>query len=77
MNCKKLFDIIEELNDRYVDVWEDICNIESQTIDKAGVDAVSAYLIALAKEHPWQIEVVPMERAGDAVCITMNPDAEG
>ena len=77
MKCEKLFQIIDELNESYIDIWEDICNIESQTIDKAGVDAVSAYLIALAKEHPWKIEVVPMERAGDAVCITMNPDAEG
>ena len=77
MKCEKLFEIIDELNDRYVDVWEDICNIESQTIDKEGVDAVSAYLIALAKEQGWKIEVVPMERAGDAVCITMNPDAKG
>lgn len=77
MKCEKLFEIIDELNDRYVDVWEDICNIESQTIDKAGVDAVSAYLINIAKEQGWEIEVVPMEKAGDAVCITMNPTAPG
>ena len=77
MKCEKLFEIIDSLNDRYVDVWEDVCNIESQTIDKAGVDEGGRYFIALAKEHGWRIEVVPMEKAGDAVCITMNPDAAG
>ncbi len=77
MKCQKLFEIIDELNDRYVDIWEDICNIESPTDDKAGVDAVSAYLINIARQHGWTVETVPVERAGDAVCITMNPDAPG
>ena len=77
MKCEKLFQIIDELNESYIDIWEDVCNIESQTADKAGVDEVGKYFIRLAEKHGWKIEVVPMERAGDAVCITMNPDAEG
>lgn len=77
MKCEKLFEVIDALSDRYVDIWEDVCNIESPTAHKAGVDAVGNYLIALAKEHGWEIEVLPCEKAGNAVCITMNPDAEG
>lgn len=77
MKCEKLFQMIDELNESYIDIWEDVCNIESQTADKAGVDEVGRYLIRLAEKHGWEVEVVPMERAGDAVCITMNPDAKG
>lgn len=77
MKCEKLFDIIDSLNEQYIDIWEDVCNIESQTADKAGVDEVGRYLIRLAEKHGWKVEVIPMERAGDAVCITMNPDAKG
>ena len=77
MKCEKLFQIIDELNESYIDIWEDVCNIESQTIDKAGVDEVGRYFIRLAEKHGWTVETVPMERAGDAVCITMNPNAKG
>ena len=77
MKCEKLFQIIDELNESYIDIWEDVCNIESQTIDKAGVDEVGRYFIRLAEQHGWTVETVPMERAGDAICITMNPDAKG
>ena len=77
MKCEKLFQIIDELNESYIDIWEDVCNIESQTADKAGVDEVGRYFIRLAEKHGWAVETVPMERAGDAVCITMNPNAKG
>ena len=77
MKCEKLFQIIDELNESYIDIWEDVCNIESQTADKAGVDEVGRYFIRLAEKHGWTVETVPMERAGDAVCITMNPNAKG
>ncbi|MBE6778708.1 MAG: M20 family metallopeptidase [Ruminococcaceae bacterium] len=71
------FEAVEALYDRYVAVWEDICNLESPTEDKAAVDRVSAYIIGIAREHGWQVEVCPQAEAGDAVCITMNPHAPG
>lgn len=72
-----LFSAVDGLYERYLSVWEDICNLESPTENKAAVDAVGAYFIALAARHGWQVEVCPQERAGDAVCITMNPQAPG
>ena len=77
MKCKELFAKIDELNDKYVGMWEDVCNIESPTDYKMGVDAVGAYFIAEAKKHGWKIETLPVEVSGDVVCITMNPDADG
>ncbi len=73
---KKLFDTIDSLNGKYLDIWEDICNIESPTDSKAGVDSVNDYIIALAKERGWMIERKAMEIPGDVVCITMNPESE-
>lgn len=76
MKCEKLFETIDTLYDSYLQVWEDVCNIESPTRNKAGVDAVSAYFIAMAQERGWQVETVDCAPAGDAVCITLNPDAD-
>ena len=75
MQCDALFKKIDELNDFYISVWEDVCNIESPTKHKEGVDAVGNYFIALAKERGWDIDVLELETAGNAVCITLNPDA--
>ena len=38
---------IERLQQKYISIWEDVCNIESQTNDKIGVDKVGKYFIAL------------------------------
>jgi len=76
MNCKELFEKIDELNNKYVSVWEDICNIESPTDFKEGVDAVGKYISDMANARGWKVEVIKQERAGDIVCITLNPDAK-
>ena len=38
MNCRTLFEKIDELQAHYLDVLEELCNIESCTDDKVGVD---------------------------------------
>ena len=77
MVCEKLFEKIDELNDKYLDVLEDICNIESPTSFKEGVDAVGSYIIKIAEEKGWKVEKSVQSVAGDAICITMNPEATG
>ena len=72
---KNLFNEIEKLKGKYIKVWEDVCNIESPTKDKAGVDKVGEYFINLAKEQGWEVEVFEQPVAGNVVCITMNPNA--
>ncbi|MBQ6823276.1 MAG: M20/M25/M40 family metallo-hydrolase [Clostridia bacterium] len=74
---QKLFDEIKSLQPTYRKIWSDVCNIESPTEYKKGVDACGLYLAETAKARGWQVEVEPMEGAGDVVCITMNPDAQG
>lgn len=73
MKCKKLFQIIEKQYPSYIPVWEDICNIESPTCCKEGVDAVGQYISNLAASHGWKVEKYPQPVSGDVICITMNP----
>ncbi|MBQ2967498.1 MAG: M20/M25/M40 family metallo-hydrolase [Clostridia bacterium] len=76
MKCKNLFEQIDFLESQYIKVWEDICNIESPTRDKQGVDNACAYLIQMAKERGWTIEVQENDVAGNVVCITMNGESD-
>lgn len=73
----KIFASIDELYDEYVGVWEDVCNIESPTDYKEGVDRVAAYVADKARALGFEVEIFPQPVAGDALCITMNPEAKG
>lgn len=75
MASDKLFHTIDALQEAYLSVWEDVCNIESPTYDKAGVDAVGNYFIAVAKKHGWDVSVFERPTLGNVVTITMNPHA--
>ena len=72
----KLFSIIDDLNDEYVKIWEDICNIESPTHYKAGIDAVGEYFIRYANARGWKVDVFEQPVAGNVVTITMNADVD-
>ncbi len=69
-----LFKKLNDIENEYIDFWKDICNIESPTEYKAGVDAVGKYIIQKAKERGWKIEVQNQKISGNAICITMNAD---
>ena len=73
---QELFGIIDTLEQEYVKIWEDVCNIESPTHYKEGVDAVGRYFIRYAQERGWKIDVFEQERAGNVVTVTMNADVD-
>ena len=75
MTFDALFTKIDELYPKYLQVWKDVCEIESPTADKAGVDAVGDYFEAFAKEKGWRVDRKHQVEAGDVLCITMNPEA--
>lgn len=74
MANEQLFTLIDSLAEEYIQVWEDLCNIESPSACKEGVDAVGNYCIAIANKKGWQVDVCQQEVSGNAVCITLNPD---
>lgn len=75
MKCSAIFDCIDFLNEKYIKVWEDVCNIESPTKFKAGVDACGEFFAEMARERGWKVEYFRQPAAGDIVDITLNPDA--
>lgn len=75
MQCEKLFNLIDELNEEYLNILEDVCNIESPTLNKEKVDEVGDYFIKMAEQKGWKTEVLKQEIAGNVVCITLNPNA--
>ncbi len=66
---------ISELNEKFVKVWEDVCNIESPTNYKEGVDKVANFFADMASKRGWKVEWSKQDTAGDVVCITLNPDS--
>ncbi len=77
IKCSELFKRIDELEKEYIDFWVDICNIESPTEYKEGVDKCGQYIIDKAKNRGWKVDVQKQAVSGDAICITINPDAKG
>ncbi len=75
MSHKKLFSIIDSLNDEYISLWGKVCNIESPTSHKEGIDAVGEEFIKIAKARGFLVEVMEHEVAGNAICITLNPES--
>ena len=76
VKTEEIFEKIDELEQEYINFWVDICNIESPTNFKEGVDAVGKFISGKAKELGWEVEVSHQEVSGDAVCITMNGDSK-
>ena len=76
MPCTNLFSVIDEMNDTYCNIWETVCNIESPTNYKKGVDEVGDFFIKMATERGWKVEVLAHPEAGNAACITINPDSK-
>lgn len=76
MNCSEIFQKIDSLTEKYVSVWKDVCNIESPTAYKTGVDACGKYISVLAANLGMKVETFKQDVAGDIVCITLNPNAK-
>ena len=71
-----LFETIDSLNDEFVSVWEKVCNIESPTNYKAGVDAVGHFFAEYMQDKNCIVEIFNQTTSGNVVCITMNADSE-
>jgi len=70
---KKVFDKIDALSDKYLNVLIDACNIESKTEDKEGVDKVGNYFASIAESMGYVIKKKEFEKAGNVYSFTYNP----
>ena len=76
MDHQKLYSTIDTLNEKYCDIWEEVCNMESPTSHKACVDEVGKFFVEMARKKNWEVEVLAQEKAGNPICITINGDAK-
>ena len=76
MGCKEMFGTVDELFSRYLDFWVEVCNEESPSSYKEGVDRVGRLFIREAQRLGFDHEVYHEDVSGDAVCITMNGDVD-
>ena len=77
MDLERLVKVIDRMKDDYLKFWMDVVDCESPTDYKTGVDMCSNIFINKAKERGWKIDIQKQPVSGDAVCITLNPDAPG
>ena len=76
LSVNKISAFVDELTQEYYQIWEDVCNIESPSAFKAGVDAVGQFFAEKALKRGWKVEYCRQPVSGDAVCITLNPDVD-
>ncbi len=73
---KRVFNKIDAFSKTYLKVWKDVCNIESPTHYKKGVDDVGEYFANKARELGFKVEIVKQDVSGNVVIITMNENAK-
>ena len=76
MDVKSVFSEIEKLEKKYIDFLVNICNIESPTDFKEGVDAVGKFCAEHAEALGFSVEYHREKISGDALAITMNEDVD-
>jgi len=74
---RKVFDAIDSLQEEYLDVLRQFCDLESPTADKQRVDAASDFIVRYARKRGWSVEYNRQPISGDCICITANPQAPG
>ena len=72
-NADTLIKVIDSLNGEFTQKWIDVCNIESPTYHKSGLDAVGEYFADYAVRNGWQVERFDQKVAGNVITITLNP----
>ncbi len=73
---EKIFNEIDSLEAKYIDFWKDLCNVESPTEYKAGVDKVGHLIFKEAQALGFETELIPQEKAGDLVKIMLNNNSD-
>ncbi len=72
VSIDKINILIEELYPKYVDFWIKLCNIESHTPFKQGVDQVGKTILEYTKDMGYESEVLQIEECGNAMFLTLK-----
>ncbi len=69
--CDALFHELSLLEGKYLSFLEALCNIESPTDCKYGLDAAGALIAEHGRALGFAVEIIPQSRAGDLVRVSM------
>ncbi len=72
MNGERLFCQIDLLEEKFIKFLQNICNIESPTDFKDGLDQVGNFIADEVKNDGFEVEIIPQEKAGNLVKVTLN-----
>ncbi|MBQ2957781.1 MAG: M20/M25/M40 family metallo-hydrolase [Clostridia bacterium] len=76
MDLTRVFELIDQRRERYYDLLEEVCNLESGSSDFDGVRRVNKALCDFALERGFSVKVVEYENAGACSLISMNDEAD-
>ncbi|MFA6729715.1 MAG: M20/M25/M40 family metallo-hydrolase [Eubacteriales bacterium] len=74
---KLLFEKVDLLLDEYVEFLIKLCNIESKSDDKEGLDRVCGLICAFGREKGYEIKPLTLGKAGNIASLTYNPGGKG
>ena len=71
----KVFQIIEENKEKYIDFLCRICSFEARAYDKDTINQMVDYIADFAKAEGLLVTRTPMEDCGDFLTVEINPGA--
>ena len=71
MEQKQLLDQIDLAFPEYLQLWKDICNIESPSADRVGVNLVADHIAAFCKGKGYAVTRQPTPAGGDMLLIEL------
>ena len=71
---KKVSECIDQKTDKYLKFLEDICNFETNSHDKDGINKMVDFICEHERENGYITERKSFEKAGDVVCMDYNAD---
>lgn len=75
MDSNSLLCEIEKLENEFINIWQDVANIESPSDFKEGLDRVVEYISDYSKKQGFEVQVFEEKIGGNALCVTLNKDA--
>lgn len=66
---KQLLGHMDALEARYLQLWQQLCRMETPSVDKAALDRQTDFIQQTAQELGFSVTRTPFETAGDCLCI--------
>ena len=76
LDINKIFRDIEKQEEKYIEFWKDICNIETPSGDKLALDQLSDYIQNFAVKEGFEVICTTFVDCGNFLTIDMNSGAE-